>query len=529
MGYTHYWKVQDETIKEEVLRDVEEIFVDYQDIIQAEFNDGAEPVARKDAIVFNGRGDDGHETFYLAPDGQSGFCKTNGKPYDLAVCETLLVLKHHYGNEFELGSDGFYVSKEDLENGTLDGNWNEAINNVMERYGYEFEFVPKTERSGGFEYHSFEVLSSEEYKEKFRFGHVVNQDLTMGRKEKAFNELLVSELLKEEHEYCFDKSYMSDDVWEKRYGSLDRASAYLHRKSDLVGKVSSGKLADILSEYDHDRFDHLYEEVRNVNGHKFDEYTTFVMADPDGEFLKEKNVEALMKDRFFSLGEVEEVHSMKLLSDDERVEFLKELGFRIEVPTYEGVKEWERAFPDKSFYRGIEEVGVDEALEIADMYDTSDHFLGQFYYKGNSVFIGIDNSGGMCWTEEFKSLNHCMEWLGGEDYSRLKDLDWYIEEQSQLGSLDLSPYDVKDVYSPYYVDELDADVQDAIEKDLTSAINDMGFYSHDDIKEHVQNGMDGRVCDLEDTIDVYNTIKKTLELRGGSCEVEREESIGIER
>lgn len=361
-----------------------------------------------------------------------------------------------------------------------------------------------------------ELLINNQDGEKFRFGRVVNQDLTMERKEKAFSELLVSELLKEEHEYCFDKSYMSDDVWEKRYGSLDRASAYLHRTSDLVGKVSSGKLVDILSEYDHDRFDHLYEKVRNIDGYKLDKYDSFIIANPDGEFMKEKNVEALMKSRFFSLGEVEEVHSMKLLSDDERVEFLRESGFRVSVPTYEGVKEWEKAFDGESFYRDIKEISVEESLEIMDMYDVSpDDYLGRFYYKENEVFVGVDNSGGMCWTEEFKSLNHCMEWLGGAEYSNGKDLEWYKKEELvsvHLSSL-TSQKNVRSDYNSRFIYTLDKDVQNGVRASLRDSIRKDGVYSSEEIDLLIEDGMHSRISDLEDTIDVYGVIDNVLKER----------------
>src|SRR5699024_6168701 len=166
MGYTHYWEMPDKSMDEKVLDDIQKIVKEYEDIVQVEFNEGGKTIVDKDVVKFNGKGEMGHETFYLAPAGQSGFCKTNGKPYDLAVCETLLVLKHYYGDEFELSSDGFYVSKEYLDSFNFDGNWNKVIDNVNNRYSYEFELIPKTERSGDFEYHSFDVLSSEEYKER---------------------------------------------------------------------------------------------------------------------------------------------------------------------------------------------------------------------------------------------------------------------------------------------------------------------------------------------------------------------------
>ena len=42
--------------------------------------------------------------------------------------------------------------------------------------------------------------------------------------------------------------------------------------------------------------------------------------------------------------------------------------------------------------------------------------LGLFYTidkdkEGKNVYIGFDNSTGDCWTEEFKSLSGCKNWL----------------------------------------------------------------------------------------------------------------------
>jgi len=47
--------------------------------------------------------------------------------------------------------------------------------------------------------------------------------------------------------------------------------------------------------------------------------------------------------------------------------------------------------------------------------------FGLFYYitkddSGNTLFVGIDNSDGHCWTEEFYSVGSCMAWLRGESY-----------------------------------------------------------------------------------------------------------------
>lgn len=37
--------------------------------------------------------------------------------------------------------------------------------------------------------------------------------------------------------------------------------------------------------------------------------------------------------------------------------------------------------------------------------------LGLFHLMGNGVYIGIDNSTGDAWTEEFFNLRQCRKWL----------------------------------------------------------------------------------------------------------------------
>jgi hypothetical protein len=39
---------------------------------------------------------------------------------------------------------------------------------------------------------------------------------------------------------------------------------------------------------------------------------------------------------------------------------------------------------------------------------------GLFYHKDGNKYIGIDNSSGDAWTEEFDNLDICLEWLKGE-------------------------------------------------------------------------------------------------------------------
>jgi len=40
--------------------------------------------------------------------------------------------------------------------------------------------------------------------------------------------------------------------------------------------------------------------------------------------------------------------------------------------------------------------------------------LGLFYLKIDDVYVGIDNSNGNAWTEEFPNLRKCKRWLLNE-------------------------------------------------------------------------------------------------------------------
>lgn len=37
--------------------------------------------------------------------------------------------------------------------------------------------------------------------------------------------------------------------------------------------------------------------------------------------------------------------------------------------------------------------------------------LGLFYCKEGDLFVGVDNSYGDAWTEDFKTLSACKKWL----------------------------------------------------------------------------------------------------------------------
>lgn len=52
--------------------------------------------------------------------------------------------------------------------------------------------------------------------------------------------------------------------------------------------------------------------------------------------------------------------------------------------------------------------------EMKEVIDTREP-RGLFYGEEGGLFIGIDNTTGDAWTEEFKDLNDCVKWLEREE------------------------------------------------------------------------------------------------------------------
>ena len=44
--------------------------------------------------------------------------------------------------------------------------------------------------------------------------------------------------------------------------------------------------------------------------------------------------------------------------------------------------------------------------------------LGLFYLEEDGKFVGIDNSDGNAWTEEFRDKDSCLRWLNGVEEKR---------------------------------------------------------------------------------------------------------------
>jgi hypothetical protein len=116
MGYTHYWKFEnnpkdikdgDKKFKKSVallkkcLKNIS--------VVLAGSNGTGKPLFTNTMVCFNGLDEDSHETCYLALDNSDfefDFCKTARKPYDVAVCLTLLCFKKFFEDDFNYSSDG---------------------------------------------------------------------------------------------------------------------------------------------------------------------------------------------------------------------------------------------------------------------------------------------------------------------------------------------------------------------------------------------------------------------------------------
>jgi predicted secreted acid phosphatase len=111
MGYTHYWDIKvplDADTFSKLSKGIKQIVGTAQDAGIAIQDDSTDTV-----INFNGIGAGAHENFVLQI-GDTGFdfTKTAGKPYDIAVTASLILLKKELGAEVVITSDGDWTEWE---------------------------------------------------------------------------------------------------------------------------------------------------------------------------------------------------------------------------------------------------------------------------------------------------------------------------------------------------------------------------------------------------------------------------------
>lgn len=102
MGYTRYWDIKSD------LNDFE--FLKFREIcnqIVELFDIPLDDITINDnEVIFNGVGDDAHETFVFSKKSGFNFCKTKRKPYDAVVCACLLAAKNIFVDKIDIRSDG---------------------------------------------------------------------------------------------------------------------------------------------------------------------------------------------------------------------------------------------------------------------------------------------------------------------------------------------------------------------------------------------------------------------------------------
>ena len=119
MGYTHYWTINQKEISPESWFGFMQEFSE----IEAKFHEKLDHTTDQkyridsESIIFNGIGEQGHETFtmnrknpmeesYTGENEYFDFCKTARKEYDIAVCCALIIAKKYFGDIIKVSSDG---------------------------------------------------------------------------------------------------------------------------------------------------------------------------------------------------------------------------------------------------------------------------------------------------------------------------------------------------------------------------------------------------------------------------------------
>lgn len=138
MGYTHFFKFVKFITKEqmaEVAENVKDVFGTFPMVtkrLKGPYGKGEPIITGKYSLIsFNGDAEknEDYESFVVnREDLNLQFCKTARRPYDLAVCLCLIVLKDNFGDSFDFHSDGYFMNHK-KKNGEIihaERNWAKA-------------------------------------------------------------------------------------------------------------------------------------------------------------------------------------------------------------------------------------------------------------------------------------------------------------------------------------------------------------------------------------------------------------------
>lgn len=130
MGYTHYWRNENNNPSEDIRKKIgltlktlyqnrDSLFVESPSVLVEEYDlPNSEPIFDENEIRFNGLSEMGHETFLIDWNALNDFefCKTNRKPYDFWVISTLLIIKSEAPEALQISSDGDYEEWNSIKN-----------------------------------------------------------------------------------------------------------------------------------------------------------------------------------------------------------------------------------------------------------------------------------------------------------------------------------------------------------------------------------------------------------------------------
>jgi len=152
MGYTHYWYRKKEIPQDRfdiIYHNFYTAYLKLQGDKKSILGNGAGeeatlPEITSQNIIFNGRGDDAHETVYFprvltrkdmnSVKPEKGFyldcTKTARKPYDFYVMVFLIIAKFFLQDDIKISSDGSHEPE----------TWQPAIDWMVKNFGYGMDF-----------------------------------------------------------------------------------------------------------------------------------------------------------------------------------------------------------------------------------------------------------------------------------------------------------------------------------------------------------------------------------------------------
>jgi hypothetical protein len=139
VGYTHYWERPPHLPAQAFGRAVADCqrVLPETNVPLAGSDGTGPPDFRADAIIFNGVGTAMYETFDMRLEEEASrdgnrlvfsFCKTEHRPYDLAIQVALIVFKHYLRRQLRVTSDGD------------EADWDAARRFCQEHLGYGGDF-----------------------------------------------------------------------------------------------------------------------------------------------------------------------------------------------------------------------------------------------------------------------------------------------------------------------------------------------------------------------------------------------------